>query len=249
MSRMIVLSGADETVPIRKLRKLQDRYPQVRYGVLYNQSLNPKPKPRYPSFAWIRALHGAGVKLDVHLCGAAVTDHAHKTSLFEVLTYAERVQWNIGHLKEMSDDHASHIDDVSGSRPVIIQVSESVNPYYKVKGARTKGQTLIFHDASRGNGVLPELYPSAVSMGLNIATGMSVPMCTPTGYGGGLAPINLATEIPKIIVAATGGSYTWIDVETGLRTVYKDADKNVHIDEFNFDKAEAFVENAVLHGW
>lgn len=235
MYRKVVLSGVDETVPIRKLKELQIRYPHIRYGVLYSQDL--KPRTRYPDEAWILKLHSQGVLFDLHLCKMAATTEADLLPLAAMISLAERVQWNIGNLNELTPEHAKHIVRMTFSKPAIIQIGDSVGPFYKVQNLRS--EVHAFHDASRGKGITPTTYTSGVSISADH-----------TGYGGGLTPINLAVQIPKILEASKGIdlSRLWIDAETGLRAHARD-DAGTLLDDFNIDKAEAFVENAILHGW
>lgn len=239
MSRMIVLSGVDETVPIRKLVKLQQRYPQVRYGVLFRDGAT---KPRYPSLDWIYKLHASGGRFDVHMCGNAVSralDFKDMDDADAVARLAHRVQWNVGHIQTLTEAQAEHIDKITGKRPAIIQTGEWIGCFCAMERYRMLGPTHIFYDSSRGKGVLPSGYPSAASVSTEAS-----------GYGGGLHAGNLGTEIPKIALAGKHHQPDdmWIDAETGLRSFVR-LDEGTVLDDFNIDKAEAFVENAILHGW
>jgi hypothetical protein len=205
----ITLTGADEVTPIRDLCDLAAK-PGVEIGILL--SLNPEGRNRYPGVEWIEdAVAALGARAAIHICGRAARE----------AVLAGRLPW-AAQAGRLQLNGLPRLGEVIEATAIVPQVITQHAP-----GAHGKTDSLHFNvpghgllvDASGGRGLAPRSWARP-------STGKEV------GFAGGLGPMNLAVELPKIAAVATGA--WWIDMETHLRIASSD--------RFSIERAKACVD-------
>lgn len=208
----VTITGADDSISPREL--VANPYVDNSFhewGILFSAS--QQGGRRFPSKEWLRELQSVKktnpmMKLSAHLCGRYVRDLVERghDSWFEdypeLWHIFDRVQLNFhGKWHKISKEFLRALSNYQ-RKQVVFQV-DGVND-----GAWVQCQTVCdavpFFDASGGAGVKPSEWPKPFAGLYN-------------GYGGGLGPDNLTTEIPRILDAA-GGQRIWIDMETKVRS-------------------------------
>lgn len=243
MLRSVTLTGADDTVSVDNLLRLQEKYPFVEWGILVSQSYQGLLAPRFPSYPWVDNVRYLAVlgrlNLSLHVCGRWVRDMlmGGSTLPYNYVDGFNRIQLNFHHenapcrIDGLSacvryyGDYAPHarrqfifqLDSTNGNKHFF-----DLHQYWE--GGEALNAVPLF-DVSGGKGALPPFWPSAVHR----ADGKLMYH----GYAGGLGPHNLEEQLPKIAEAAKDADY-WIDMETHVRSL---DDKT-----FDVDKAEAALE-------
>lgn len=211
LDRVTITGADDSTRPSELAVNSYTGYPFVEWGILFSAS--KQGGHRFPSKEWLQSLKSVKelnpkMKLSAHLCGRYVRDLVERgrDSWFkdypELWHIFDRVQLNFhGKWHKISKEFLRALSNYQ-RKQVVFQV-DGVND-----GAWVQCQTVCdavpFFDASGGAGVKPSEWPKPFPGLYN-------------GYGGGLGPDNLTTEIPRILVAA-GGQRIWIDMETKVRS-------------------------------
>lgn len=243
MLKTVTITGADDTVTIDHLMRLQEQFPFVEWGILVSQSYQGMLAPRFPSAQWIENIAYLGrigrVRLSMHVCGQWVRDMlmGASTMPYNYMHGFERVQLNFH-----AENTRCHLDGLSAciryygdyapnaTRQFIFQLDgEGGNKHFfdlhqYWDGGETLDAVPLF-DVSGGKGILPAIWPDAVH---RVRGELMF-----HGYAGGLGPLNLADQLPKIAEAAGDADY-WIDMETHVRS---DDDKT-----FDVDKVRAALE-------
>lgn len=210
----VTLTGADDSVDPRQLRKLSDEFPFVEWGILIGSNFGGT---RFPSGGWIRNLIEERVgsnntmHLSLHICGRWLREiAAGRSNLPECLgsdLYAfDRCQLNWHGERQAWSAIRTNIlaafYQLEPWEPTIINQLDGVNDELLSEASRRFRVAGLF-DASHGSGQKPGEWPkSRVDM-----------QC---GWAGGLGPDNVAAEIPRIAEQAYGPF--WIDMETKLFT-------------------------------
>lgn len=208
----VTITGADDSIrPDDLVVHPQVDPPFIEWGILFSAS--KQGAYRFPSREWLRALQAVKrrspwMKLSAHLCGRYVRDLVERghDSWFEdhpeLWHIFDRVQLNFhGKWHKISKKFLRAISHYQ-RKQVVFQV-DGVNDEAWVQ-CQTVCDAVPFFDASGGAGVKPNEWPKPLPGFYN-------------GYGGGLGPDNLTTEIPRILAAA-GGQRIWIDMETKVRS-------------------------------
>lgn len=237
MLHTVTLTGADDATDVSKLAELSAEFPFVEWGILVG---SVEGANRFPSFDWIDALVEERVKSDnkmrlsLHLCGKWLRDaSAGNLSIAETLgakiAAFSRVQLNF---------HGVKLHPIVGERlfrafcnvvefepEIIFQLDGQNDELFQECGRRFKVSGLF--DVSHGAGVLPDAWPKRRND-------------MECGYAGGLAPWNVAEQLPLILEAAGGMSH-WIDMETHLRSPRTDSFSMLNCREVLKDCAPSVV--------
>jgi phosphoribosylanthranilate isomerase len=152
-------------------------------------------------FVEVASYFPVNVHSAIHLCGVAVNEFINgRGPGYDLSWDFSRVQLNF---------QANRIDVEALKARVEAEIDHKIIIQHNVDNqslcerlADRHNVSFLF-DQSCGKGVLQNDYPNAVS-----------DRC---GYAGGLGPLNLHTEVPKII-AASRGRAKWVDMETGVRS-------------------------------
>lgn len=202
--KYVAITGADDGVGVDDLNALAREYPFVEWALLYMPER--AGQKRFPSAAWLTdfGAHYKGAHRAIHLCGGAFLDFAMgKTPA--VIKGFKRIQLNLefGNVDRRYDPQkllaqiAAHPE-----HEFVIQYTEKRKSLLPAL-AKIPNHAILF-DGSAGTGALPGHWPAP----------LPGHFC---GYAGGLKPENIKEHIEKI-AAAAGGSETWIDMESGVRT-------------------------------
>lgn len=209
----VTVTGADDSVSVGDLLKLQDHFPFVEFGILL--SADRYGSPRFPSHVWLGELtkEGKRLMLSGHLCGQYVRDFLYGMLRFDAVFGGEtarifdRWQINTHGLPHGWHTHGL-MNAVTGrlmqQQDVIFQYDNANTNMIHHAVEHTNGCVSALFDLSHGAGVLPESWPS-------------LEMDIPLGYAGGLSPDNLEGQIEGLLKAA-GRKRVWIDAETHLRS-------------------------------
>lgn len=234
----VTITGASDDVDPHELIELSQQYPWLEWGILLSSSA-AGIKPRYPSLHWLAKLQTTlgteefprrnhGCRLAAHLCGdtmrsfmTGITRDGYSPSWHDVHGITEmsydctfnRTQVNFNARREgySPKDMDAMLDGwyetMSGN---LITQHNSANDWVwevlqrndKVHGSFSAHQVL--HDASGGRGVAPGAWPRPIAGVV-------------TGYAGGINPGNVI-QVLYDVQATIGDGYTWIDMESGVRT-------------------------------
>lgn len=159
-----------------------------------------------------------------HVCGKSVEQVLHILAGQADREIFDRIQLNIARLYTEIVDVKRFATSLARNREFIVQIGydalktpiefeEEIAPQVDLaRRLRTEGVNVAaFFDSSLGEGRSPKHWPS-------------LPSDLPCGYGGGLGPDNLRSELTRISKVA-GESTIWVDMETHVRT-----DDGLHLD-------------------
>jgi hypothetical protein len=200
------LTGADDGVDPSDLLHLSAKHPFVEWGVLFHNAR--QGQGRYPSFAWIEVLCALIPSLPkaqfaLHICGRdAVHEFLQGTGKVSAMAVQfGRIQLN---LTASNVNPALLIAAIRRhpSKTIVTQHNAANESLWRLL-SQVRNHAVLF-DASGGRGISPTSWPSPLPRKL-------------CGYAGGLGPANLATELPRIQLAA-GKNPFWIDMEGKLRS-------------------------------
>ncbi len=203
--QLCTFTGCDSSSSISELISIQQEFPFIEYGVLFNSA--KVGTGRYPSVDWIvkfleakeitnRAFHICGDKLLTEFITSPETKLAKK-NLWSDKT---RIQLNFA-AKAFTVEQLNKAINSFAPTPIITQHNKSKENLWKEIPA--KNHHILF-DASGGRGTTRTEWPSTL---LN----------RHCGFAGGLGPDNLSEQLILIDKAADGYDY-WIDMETNVRT-------------------------------
>ena len=216
----ITFTGLDETCQLTDILELWRREPRLEFGVLFSDTR--AGEGRYPSHRWIEwmaeELSRFGLTLALHVCGGARKRFLTDASLtgFNALQYFDRVQLNGAFSDEEANALQHILTHMNGQGPALITQHDATPDL----AARVKSdQHHLLFDASGGNGITREVWPTPI-------------LGKACGFAGGLGPMTLAAELPRIAHAA-GEVPFWIDMENSLRVAQ---------DLFSFDAAHRTLD-------
>lgn len=223
----VTITGADDRVDQRGLIDLNREYPFVEWAILFSASR--VGTSRYPSRSWVERLtHIARprlVSISAHLCGrwardAIAGDPSWWGEHADIAKAFHRIQINTGGRKVPSLA-AGLADILELDHEFILQHDGANNTMveFLVNLPANQSNVCALRDLSGGEGKLGSWEP---------------PLCSYTGYAGGLTPENVAEQL-ALIANVAGDARVWIDVETGVRT---------EGDVFDLGKAERFLAAA-----
>ena len=239
----VTITGADDLVDPHDLVALAATFPFVEFGILFSATRSQENAPRYPCRRWLTRLwreadaSGQRLNLSAHLVGRYMRDAINTVPTWwdtfpELVLMFDRVQLNCSRepftamgIEFLALETRRRWERAQIPQPVpelIIQIQDAAAGSADVTKLIHQ-RVRPFFDNSGGRGELPARWP--------------IGLAPVTGYAGGLRPDNLATEIPRILEAATAGvcERVWIDLETGVRTP---------TDAFDVELAAAALEAA-----
>lgn len=216
----VTFTGLDARTDVRRLRDIQQRYPNAEFGILYSKT-RTGAENRYPEKRVIAKFLRSGVNLALHVCGR-LARQSFTDSFFDLsceiglgdLTRFDRIQLN--GLSSLTDQRREHLEIPPGLE-IIFQQHPSFPLITERIGKITGGKPGILMDASGGEGIDT---PFQVT---------SIPGCR-VGYAGGINPDNVISKLEGLL--QDGAQDFWIDMETGVRTN----------DWFDLDKAEEVLK-------
>lgn len=193
ISPTITITGIDERSSIPLMVDLLQRHPALEIGLLL--TLSPEGRHRYPGRAWLAAAAAAlSGRCALHVCGAGARAALAEGGLQDLTAHAARIQVNgtldVEAVEALAEGYPSHtlITQFNGANADHLQV-------------RARNHALLI-DASGGRGVAPGTWARPL-------TSKAV------GFAGGLGPLTLAHELPRIHAVASDP--WWIDMETSVR--------------------------------
>ncbi len=164
-------------------------------GVLYTET--PEGRNRYPERAellrMLRDLRGRN-PVALHVCGHAARLRLQYEQIPELIECIARIQVN-GVLRE------AFVEGICRQYPNCEIITQHTPANYGLLLVATENHSVLV-DRSGGRGISPASWERPI-------TGKSV------GFAGGLGPLNLCNELPRIQAVAAG--HWWIDLESKLR--------------------------------
>lgn len=225
--RLCTLTGVDARTEMAALSSLSEKFPFVEWGFLFSPKQQGLPG-RYPPILelqrWFAALP-AHVRVALHVCGDGVGnllagEAVISTLVDRVAARGGRIQLNFNQRRDPVCIPSLQRFITKAKAPIITQ-HQPGNEALLAALAWLPQHAILF-DRSGGRGQVPDHWPVA----------------HPTkdcGYAGGLGPLTIRHELPRIF-EATGGSVAWIDMETALRE-HEDGK-----DWFSLPRAKAVLE-------
>jgi hypothetical protein len=204
----VTITGADDTVDIKDLVILQNKYPFVEWGILH--STNKIGQPRYPSSAWCVKAINAGINASAHLCGwysRQVLEKEHYNMILEFGVDFKRIQLNYSfgkvpvNLIKFTDFMKFDRRNVS----IILQANKNNNAHIQqmIADVFVPKEIHYLYDSSGGRGTEIKI--------------IDRPFKNYTGYSGGINPENVEYVCQRIRDKAFPDT-VWIDMESGVRT-------------------------------
>lgn len=235
--KTVTVTGADDSVNIEDLFKIQNEFPFVEFGILISDRYSfSGGANRFPSRDWIKKLinenNKSSLKLNLsgHICGNWVkhlllgtfpdfseidSKMFHAFNRWQINTHAQKHKIDFDKLEAILKYLAYD------NKSVIFQIDNVNDIITECKKRKHENISGLF-DLSHGAGILPSEWPKPTD-------GV---YC---GYAGGLSPSNVIDQIEKII-PLVDEKIIWIDAETHLRS---DDDRN-----FDLNKVEIFLKNS-----
>lgn len=214
----VTFTGLDARTDVRRLRDIQQRYPNAEFGILFSETRTGNEN-RYPEKRIIHKFQQSGVRLALHVCGrlSRVTFTESYYDLFHRtggLKWFDRIQLNgLSSLKDLRREHL----EIPPGLEIILQQHPSFPLITERIGKITGGKPGILMDASGEEGIDT---PFQV---------ISIPGCR-VGYAGGINPDNVIEKLEGLL--QDGAQDFWIDMESGVRTN----------DWFDLDKVEEVLK-------
>lgn len=252
MITRVTITGADRSIHPEQLAQFSEKYPFVEWGIL--ASRKQMDSPRFPGPAWLIELARVKYEFDrqhfkqrmnlsLHLCGAYVREvfrgnydfmHELPINLFDRIqlnTHGEPHEWDVVGVERI-------MGELLPEKEFIFQYDNVNTDLLEIIAKRDKVKNFsALYDLSHGAGILPKQWPAPLAY------------CK-TGYAGGLGPMNLDTEMQKILTVVKSSPYrnvekdkngdliiteteakVWIDMETHVRSgqsLEKFDPENVH---------------------
>lgn len=242
MGLRLSYSGVDETVSATELAAGLAN-PQTFCGVLLKpRNLAGEARPRYPALAWICEALLPELQPEqaaLHLCGDLAEEAVRDAEALVArlpkgfLGRFFALQINVSTYPEPAGAaRALARLGAEGPRRLIVQVHDDAGRAFaeRLRDAGVPGLSALL-DPSRGTGLCPDRRPAPIAG-------------VPCGYAGGITVDTAAAETLKVMGALDAAgvplSSSWIDLETGLRTIRDDG-----TDAFDLRKA-ARVRGRVL---
>jgi len=209
---LVTITGADDEVDPVFLSMMSKEYPFVEWGVLFSET-QPDTR-RYPSKRWREALYAETmtaqhpISLSAHICGRMTNTILEKRSTLvtEVDLFYRRVQFNRtndGNQKELMD----YISNTSTQ--CILPCNKSTKSVLQSLTPEIYQKTSILFDASGGNGIEVETWPSHDDNFFRC------------GYAGGIKLGNIEKHLTTL-TSRYGTKPFWIDLESGARDLQND---------------------------
>lgn len=201
----ITFTGVDEMTDIGEMKRIQEKYPYVEFGVLFSKNWQHNGN-RYINPTYMGTLRKSGLRLSCHACGSVARDALRGNWLpLEQLTNGmyvfKRCQLNVS--KADIKDEIIETSIPVGLDEVIIQ-QESPDNMSIWNRIHDHGSMSILFDASGGKGIDSEFRTLSVEG-------------TKIGYAGGITPENVAGKLTSLFEDENVGEF-WIDMESGVRT-------------------------------
>jgi hypothetical protein len=202
------LTGADDAVDVERLAQMSKAHPLIEWAIL--SSSERAGSNRYPTDDWVARFHKAcpHVRKAIHLCGNDVFRFLEgDVALRDKVAKFDRVQMNFNHRRKPIDLERLETLAQKLEPTVILQYNSANESLWDLLRGRIPNLMFLF-DASGGNGKQPDAWPAILPD-------------TVCGYAGGLGPLNMGLELPKIAAQAGTGRF-WVDMESRLRAPVND---------------------------
>lgn len=222
------LTGVDARTDLARLAELAARFPFAEWGLLYSPAQQGLPG-RYPPVQRLQQLVAdlpASVRVALHVCGDGVPALlARESPVADLATGVAarggRIQLNFNLQRAPFSTDAMGLLRLFISRtPATVITQHNKANAGLVSQLEYRNHAVLF-DSSGGRGLLPPDWPTPLAG-----------VCC--GYAGGLGPLTIARELPRILEAVHGRLF-WIDMENALR------EHEGASDWFSLDRAEAVL--------
>lgn len=247
--RCVGLCGVDDSVDPSLLSAIGSRWPRAELGVLFRPGR--EGEARYPTREWCAQLARTArrtsppLRLAAHLCGSAVDAVLVSGDVKFVKDVLvpwgfRRVQLNATQRNGCSvqlDSGAVNVLRACDAAPEvewIVQANDETMPLWSklVESDNKPANLSLLWDASCGTGV--ELDAKGARGGVGL----------PAGYAGGLHPGNVVDTLETLRSNPhVSGASIWLDMESGLRSVYDGKER------FDVNKAWAVCAAIDKSGW
>ena len=220
----VTFTGIDEHTDIKRLVKIQEKYPYAEFGILLSYDWQENGC-RFPDPLFLKELPRHKLNLSAHFCGRTAIDlvHGKRTKIDNLLNNSirlfHRCQLNVKADGLFSD--LRRLKPIAFIDEVIIQMQTTELLELFLYG-QTPRHTSYLLDASGGMG-LDTPIRVVTSPGVHI------------GYAGGIGPENVALKFRYLLKYPSPEKF-WIDMETRVRTVTADGEW------FDLDKVEQVLE-------
>ena len=216
MLTTVTITGADDNTPAQALIDLSAEFPFVEWGILVSML---RGGLRFPSREWMsdfsRKAADNNLQVSMHVCGEWVRrilkGKMDWNDFPEVRIVAERVQINTHAKEHVSTSAVIDWFAARSCKEFILQLDGVNDLVFDACVHRNLRVTGLF-DGSHGAGRLPDAWPTPYW-----------PQLSRYGYAGGLGPLNVEAEIPRIREARRNLDF-WIDMEGRVR------DEREHLD-------------------
>lgn len=222
MLKYLTFTGIDAHCDASELKKLQEEYSVVEFGVLTSKN-NIGCKKRYPSLEKMQEFADSGLRMACHVCGGVARD-AMRTGKFDevqellgpMFNVFQRFQYNINGCK------CTSYFRYEGDVPIIIQAGtpDGETFYHCMNVLCRDGRIQGLMDSSGGRGVYSGDFDIVQDETKFV------------GYAGGLGVDNVKSAY-LYLQRRLGDKPFWMDMESGVR----DAD-----DWFDISKARRVCE-------
>jgi hypothetical protein len=206
----VTITGADNAVDQAELIRLQEKYPFLEWGILFNTS--KEGQSRYPDYEWIDSFCRTPGSRSAHFCGYYSKSVLEKQN-FDLLQLAisrkfQRIQlnYNFSHggtwrLQPLWDWCYSHPE----IKIILLWNKSNHAAIMTYCNSGMPENINLLYDSSGGRGRVIEKIQS--------------PFSCYTGYSGGLAPHNLKSFLEGVKNHQGHEDVSvWCDMETGVRT-------------------------------
>ncbi len=216
----VTFTGVDERTDVKRLVRLQKKFPFVEFGVLLSYDWQENSN-RFLDPLFLFFLRDKGLNLSAHFCGQAAIDLAagKKFKMEKLLgnnaRIFQRCQLNLN--AERLFFELRRLAPIPYIGEVIIQMHTPELCKQFLAGQRPRFTSYLL-DASCGAGI---------DTPIEIVTSPGVHI----GYAGGIGPDNVADKL-RILLEYPSDEKFWIDMETRVRTE----------DWFDLDKVEQVLE-------
>lgn len=220
----VTFTGIDERTDLKRLMKLQQRYPFAEFGVLlsYNYAENGC---RFPDPAILSDLSKLGLNLSAHFCGTAAIDiiRNKRFRVYELCNNNTRI-FKRCQLNLDATDRFFELRRYSPMPFISETIFQMVTPDLcrRFLNGQTPQKVSYLIDGSGGAGI-------DTPIDIVKAPGVHI------GYAGGIGPDNVEVKLRTLLDTPSDGRF-WIDMETRVRTISDSGEW------FDLDKVEHVLE-------
>jgi phosphoribosylanthranilate isomerase len=200
----VTFTGVDATTNLDTVNSLIEQHPYIEFGVLLSLSKMGKEN-RYPTLEVIKKITDNIPKknLSIHMCGKV----AREIVLGKIST--EVYDTIINKFTRMQINGRNHVCSTSDMSVIItlLNIEEIIFQYPSNAPWGTLSNARALIDYSGGTGQTLDKWPEPPLL------------TTKCGYAGGLTPENFKEKIKELHEVLPDKYNTWVDMESGVRTV------------------------------